>query len=264
MLAANVPTLPMSISKGTVLSDLLKGKIAIITGAGSGIGKAMAFLFAEQGATVIVTDISGKQEVVAKALGGNAKSYRLDVGDEREVSHVIDDVVAKFGRIDVVCNNAAMSSGFGPLHETSLDVIDNVFLINLRGAFVVLQRSIAHMLQTGGGTIVNTASLSSFHSTPGHGAYAASKGGVMSMTRSAAIEYADRNIRVNALCPGVVETPMISAASVSLRESVSNQIPMRRFGTAEEMAKVALFLASDQSSYVTGVGLVADGGRSAG
>lgn len=242
----------------------LDGKVAIVTGAGSGIGLAIARLFAAEGAKVVAADVSGQEQAVADKLGPPAFAFHFDVADETQAEALVNAAVERFGQLDIVCNNAGLGGELASVHETRLETIDEILRVNLRGSFIVMQRSIAQMLRNGGGAIVNTASIASFQSTPGHSIYSASKGGVMAMTRAAAVEYGARNIRVNALCPGPIETPMIASAPEPLKASLRARIPMGRFGTADEMARVALFLASEDSSFITGQGLIADGGRIAG
>lgn len=246
------------------MSGQLAGKVAIITGAGSGIGKAMAELFAREGAAVTVADVSGAEEQVAADIGGQAQACRVNVSDPEQIDAMFASTLARHGRVDILCNNAGIGHDFAPLHEIPADAVEAVLDVNLKAAFRVMQRAIAHMLTHGGGAIVNTASTASYRATRGNGAYTASKGGVLAMTRAAAIEYADRNIRVNALCPGVIETPLLANATDAARRDVIQTIPMGRTGMPEEMAAVALFLASPAASYVTGIGLLADGGRNAG
>lgn len=246
------------------MTGRLDGKAAIVTGAGSGIGLAITRLFAAEGARVVVADVSGREAAVADELGPPAFAFHFDVADERQAEALVDAAVERFGRVDIVCNNAGLGGELASVHETRLETIDEILRINLRGSFIVMQKSIAQMLRSGGGSIVNTASIASFQSTPGHSIYSASKGGVMAMTRAAAVEYGDRNIRVNALCPGPIETPMIASAPEPVLASLKARIPMGRFGRPEEMAPIALFLACDDSSFVTGQGIIADGGRIAG
>jgi NAD(P)-dependent dehydrogenase (short-subunit alcohol dehydrogenase family) len=224
------------------MTGKLLGKIAIVTGAGSGIGKGMARRFAAEGASVVVADLSGEETTVADGLDANSMPFSVDVADPASVAALIEATIVRYGRLDIVCNNAGRSGGLIPLHETPLETWDAVMNVNLRGAFIVLQKSICEMLKNGGGAIVNTASIASFQAVPGAASYTSSKGGLMAMTRAAAVEYADRNIRVNALCPGAIATPMGKAALATLNDIVLPRIPMKRLGTVEEIASVALFV----------------------
>lgn len=243
------------------MTGRLAGRVAIVTGAGSGIGRAIALRFAAEGAEVVVADVTGREAELAAEIGRGALAVRADVADERQVSGLVEASVAHYGRLDIVSNNAGLGGDIVALHETPLEMVDALLRVNLRGAMIVLQRSIAQMLCNGGGAIVNTASIAGYQATPGHGAYSATKGGVLAMTRAAAIEYGGRGIRVNAVCPGPVETEMVAKAPAELRERLVRRIPMGRFGTPDEIARIVLFLASEDAAYVTGVGLVADGGR---
>lgn len=245
------------------MTGRVQGKVALVTGAGSGIGRAMALLLAREGAHVVVVDITEAVIEVAHECGDAARALIADISDAEQVKAMIAKSIEYFGRLDIVCNNAGRSGGVMPLHETPIEHFDSVIGTNLRGAFLVLQHSIAQMLRNGGGSIINTASVASVLATPGTSSYTASKGGVMAMTRVAAAEYAARGIRVNAILPGVTETPMVAKAPDDIKARFMDIIPMKRLGRPEEMAHVALFLASDDSSFVTGIGLVADGGQSA-
>jgi NAD(P)-dependent dehydrogenase (short-subunit alcohol dehydrogenase family) len=245
------------------MAGRVAGKVALVTGAGSGIGKAMALLLAAEGAKLVVADFNGSETETAREIGGYAIAVRADVSDPVQVDAMVQAAVARFGRLDIVCNNAGRSGGVMPLHATPLDHFDAVIATNLRGAFVVLQKSIEQMLKNGGGSIVNTSSVAAILASPGTASYTAAKGGLMSMTRVAAIDYAEQNIRVNAIMPGVIATPMVAAAPQATKDRLAAMIPVKRMGTSEEMARVALFLASDDASYITGIGIAADGGLSA-
>src|SRR3546814_304398 len=202
------------------MNGQLAGKVAIITGAGSGIGKAMAELFAREGAAVTVADVSGAEEKVAADIGGLAQACRVDVSDVEQIDAMFASTLARHGRVDILCNNAGIGHGFAPLHEIPASAVEAVLGVNLKAAFRVMQRAIAHMLDSGGGAIVNTASTASYRAPRGNGAYTASTGGVLAMTRAAAIEYANPNIIADALCTGQIETPLLANAPTSDRPEV--------------------------------------------
>jgi len=248
----------------TNMSDRLRDKVAIVTGGGSGIGRAMATLFANEGARVVVADVSGAENAVAESIGAAAMPFHANVADPLAVAALIEACVGRFGRLDLVCNNAGIGSAILPMHDVPEADWDKVLEVNLKGVFNVLQASIRQMLKNGGGAIINTASITAYHATVGASPYIASKGGIVSLTYAAALEYAPRNIRVNAVCPGLIETPLTAKMPDSMHQALMAQIPMGRFGKPEDVAKVALFLASDDSAYLTGQCLLVDGGRSAG
>lgn len=241
----------------------LEGKVCLITGAASGIGKATTLLFAQEGATVIAGDISKENldSLVKEAEGlpGRVDSYILNVTDRDQVKEVVEKVVQKYGRIDVLVNNAGITRDalLVRMKEEDWDAVINV---NLKGVFNVTQMVVPYMIKQRNGSIVNVSSVVGIFGNPGQTNYAASKAGVIGMTKTWAKELAGRNIRVNAVAPGFIETPMTEKLPEKAREAALSRIPLGRFGKPEEVAQVILFLASDESSYVTGQVIGIDGG----
>lgn len=248
----------------------LDGKVCVITGAGSGIGRASALRFASEGGRIAVADVveeAGRETVEQiEASGGEAAFFSVDVTDEESVASLYDAVEAQLGAVNVLMNNA------GILHpsdrsviETDRSVWDRVLAINLTGVFLCCKHGIPKLLAAGGGSVVNTGSISGLvGSATSQIAYAATKGGVIALSRDIAVEFARRGIRCNALCPGPIETPL--ALQLYRDEEAWERrrihIPIGRLGTTAEVAEAALFLASDESSLVTGTCLVVDGGIS--
>jgi meso-butanediol dehydrogenase / (S,S)-butanediol dehydrogenase / diacetyl reductase len=247
----------------------IEGKIALITGAGSGIGAATARLFAAEGALVIVAEIdeAAGRRVVAE-IGPSASFIKTDVRDAKQVEAMIKFAVDRFGRLDILHNNAFTTSS-GAVGEMSLEGWHQTISITLTGVFYGMRFALPQMVAQGGGAIVNTASISGLFGDYLMGAYNAGKAGVINLTRTAAIEYAHKNIRVNAVCPGMIATPpvikMLEAARDPARaaKGARRSHPMGRLGQPEEIAKVVLFLASDDASFMTGSIVVADGGATA-
>lgn len=246
----------------------MAGKVAFVTGAGSGMGRSMARIFAQRGAVVIVADIdvNGGTAVATdiQALGGKALFIRTDVSNEEQVRAAIETTVAQYGRLDYAVNNAGWDGDVKPLTEQASDVFRRVIDINLAGVFYGLKYQIPVMVKQGGGAIVNTSSIAGVRGHPGIGPYVAAKHGVNGLTKTAAIEYASQGIRVNALCPGGIRTPLLESylqAAPELRAAIIDAHPMRRLGEPEEMAQVAVWLCSPAASYVNGHELVADGGK---
>lgn len=247
--------------------DKLAGKVAIVTGAASGIGKATALLFASDGAKVVASDWTEEAgaAVVAEitAGGGDALFVRADVSKPADVQALVAQAVDRFGGLDVIFNNAGIEGEQAATADCSLENWDRVIGINLKGVFLGMKYAIPEMLKRGGGSIVNNASVAGvvgFRNIP---AYCASKGGVIQLTKTAALEYATQGVRVNAICPGVIWTPMVerfTGDSAEARKAFEALEPVGRFGTAEEVARVALFLASDDSSFCTGAPFIVDGG----
>lgn len=245
------------------MTGRLEGKIALVTGGGSGIGEAIATKFAAEGARVIVADLSGRQDEVAAGLEG-AVPYRLDVNDDAAIDALEAWLREEFGGIDILANNVGVNGPAAQTHEYPIDEFDRVMRINVRQALRVLQVGLRLMLERGGGAVVNTASIGGFLATPSAVAYITSKGAIVMMTKTAALEYAKQNIRVNAIAPGVTRTPWLDKLDSDLLDMLAAQVPQGRVGEAAEMANVAAFLASDEASHVSGQIWVVDGARSAG
>jgi NAD(P)-dependent dehydrogenase (short-subunit alcohol dehydrogenase family) len=244
----------------------LQDKIAIVTGAGSGIGLAIAKRLHQHGAKLVVADISGKQNELAAELGSDVIPIHTDVSKPDDVAVMIDTAISRFGRIDVLCNNAGIDGEMHMIADFEVDSYDRVMAINLKGVFLGMKYAIPHMAENGGGSIINLASTAGIVATPGLGIYGATKAGVIQLSRSGAVEYASKKIRVNAICPAMIETPLVSALLKTNPEDAARVLavtPMGRTGLPEEVADVALFLASDESSYVTGVALPVDGAYTA-
>ena len=241
----------------------LEGKVCMITGAASGIGKAASLLFVQEGAIVAACDVSetSLNTLVeeAKDLPGKVEPYVLDVTNREQVKEGVESIVQKYGRIDVLVNNAGITRDalLVRMKEEDWDAVINV---NLKGVFNVTQAVVPHMIKQRSGSIINVSSVVGVYGNPGQTNYAASKAGVIGMTKTWAKELAGRNIRVNAVAPGFIETPMTEKLPDKAREAALSRIPLGRFGKPEEVAQVYLFLASDESSYITGQVIGVDGG----
>jgi NAD(P)-dependent dehydrogenase (short-subunit alcohol dehydrogenase family) len=252
----------------------LQDKVAIITGAGSGQGKAAAKIFANEGAIVIIAEWNeenGKQvEEEILATGQQALFIKTDVSNEENIIALVEEIMTRYGKVDVVFNNAGIgfssSSKFkmDRLTDTPLQDWNHILAINLNGVYLLSKYVLPIMKKQNGGSIINNSSLNGIIGVPGADAYTASKGAVVALTRVMAVDYGKFNIRVNCICPGAIDTPMI--ADVLKNEAFSAAFtsnPLRRVGKPEEVANAALFLASDESSYVTGLIMPVDGGVSA-
>jgi NAD(P)-dependent dehydrogenase (short-subunit alcohol dehydrogenase family) len=242
----------------------LQNKTAVITGAGSGMGRAMALLFAREGAKVVLADISGKQDELAAQIGEAAVAVHANVADEGDVQNMIATAEKRFGRLDILVNNAGFGGGMMRLHEQSTENWDRVHSVNIRGVFFCMKHGIISMLKSGGGSIVNIGSASAVVGWKHHSIYGAAKAGVHQLTRAAALDYADDKIRVNAIAPGTIWTGLVKQSEEHPTPPAGvfrlPGIPMDRWGLATEIANAALFLASDEASYITGTILPVDGG----
>lgn len=242
----------------------LDGKVVIITGAGMGMGRSGALLFAKEGAKVAVIDwvAEAGQETVRmiKEAGGEAIFIKADVSKTEDVKNMVKTTVDTYGKLDVIYNNAAIIGEVTFTEKCSEENWDRIMAINLKGVFLGMKYAIPEMLKAGRGSIINTASQCGDRGTRNLCAYCASKGGVLALTRVTAMELAKKNIRVNALNPGIIATPMVLKLSKEDQEGFAAIIPQGRLGRPEEVAYAALFLASDESSHVTGHTLVVDGG----
>lgn len=245
--------------------------VAVITGGASGMGRSTALLFAREGARVVVGDVDvaagASLEAEAAALGAEVRFQRCDVSIEADVAALVGRAETEFGKLDTIFNNAGIEQPVTPSDQVTEALFERVIDINLKGCFFGCKHAIPALLRSGGGTIVNNSSVSAFANVGGNLSYAASKGGIMSMTRVIAIEYASRNIRCNAINPGVIDTGMnrrnldLADDPAALEQKWRAITPLGRMGTGDEIGEAVLFLASRQSSFVTGIGLVIDGGR---
>ncbi|WP_369174529.1 glucose 1-dehydrogenase [Streptomyces sp. R28] len=243
------------------------GQVALVTGAASGMGLAAARAFAEAGAAVVLADIN--QSAVEKAAkdltdaGHQALGVACDVTDERQAAAMVERAVSAFGRLDMAFNNAGIQAPPCDAAEESAEEFDHVNAVNLRGVWAAQKHELRQMRTQGSGAIVNCSSLGGLVGLPQRAAYHASKHGVISLTKSAAVEYAAKGIRINAVCPGVIDTPMVADMLEGQAEAMAEimkQQPIGRLGTAEEVAAAALWLCSDAAGFVVGVALPVDGG----
>jgi 3alpha(or 20beta)-hydroxysteroid dehydrogenase len=242
----------------------LHGKVALITGAAGGQGECHARLFVEEGARVVVADVREEQGLaVAESLGERALFVALDVGDEEQWTSAVSATVAHFGKLDVLVNNAGVSGGRPiPLPDTDTALFHEIVRVNQLGTFLGMRACVPAMIDAGGGSIVNISSLAATGARSGFAPYVASKWAVRGLSKAAAIELARHGIRVNTVLPGFVDTPMVAHAAPHVREVIDTMIPLGRAAEPAEISPVVAHLASDESSYVTGAEVLADGGVS--
>lgn len=246
-----------------------EGKVALVTGAGSGIGRATALAFAREGARVVVSDVTddlgGATTEAIRGGGGEATFARCDVSAPAQVAALVAAAVKAYGAVDCAFNNAGIGGAQAPTGEYPDDAWDRVLAVNLTGVFLCLKHELAQMVrQPGGGAVVNNASILGTVGFAGSSAYVAAKHGVIGLTRTAALEYAARGVRVNAVCPAFIDTPMLANAGLTrdpaVRASMEALHPIGRLGTSEEVAAAVLFLCSAEASFVTGHPMLVDGG----
>jgi NAD(P)-dependent dehydrogenase (short-subunit alcohol dehydrogenase family) len=244
------------------------GTVAFVTGAGSGIGRAAALAFAREGANVVIADVSEQSNQETARLiderGGRALAVTCDVTRTQDVKAALDKIIGTFGRLDFAFNNAGSEQAITATADLTEEEWDRIVAVNLRGVFLCMKHEIPLMLKQGGGAIVNISSGAGVKGFKGQAAYAAAKHGVVGLTKAAALDYAPQNIRINAVCPGIINTQMMdrfTGGTAEGRERVISQEPIGRMGQPKEIANAVLWLCSDASSFVVGHAMVVDGGQ---
>jgi NAD(P)-dependent dehydrogenase (short-subunit alcohol dehydrogenase family) len=247
-------------------NDRFTNKVVLVTGAASGIGRAAAVAFAAEGARVAILDRSADAleavQASLKKAGSEVLTMACDVSSPAQVEGAIKQLVDRFGRLDIAFNNAGVENKAAPVHEIDLAEWDRILGINLRGTFICMKHELAQMVKQGGGVVVNTSSGAGIRGVAGGAAYAASKHAIIGLTRSAALDYAKHNIRVNAVLPGNIETPMMDRFTGGDIQKAIDLEPVGRLGKPEEIAEAVLWMASDLGGFVTGAATVIDGGWS--
>ncbi len=242
----------------------LGGKVAAVTGAGSGIGREVALAYAREGAAVLVSDVdeAGGRETVAAiaAAKGRASFFRADVSRAAECAALADEAVRAFGRLDVACNNAGIGGAIAPVAEQPIEAWDRIVAVNLSSVFYCMRAQIPRMLERGGGAIVNMASILGAVGFAGSAGYVAAKHGVVGLTRTAALEYSAQGVRVNVVGPGFIETPLLAGMDAAARAGLVALHPIGRLGRPQEVAELVVWLSSPASSFVTGAYVPIDGG----
>jgi NAD(P)-dependent dehydrogenase (short-subunit alcohol dehydrogenase family) len=248
------------------MTQQFEGKSALVTGGGSGIGRASALALAAEGALVTVTGRTAQtlEETVrlVEAAGGSARYVIGDMTDEAQIEHAVQAATADVGRLDIALNNAGYDGEYQLTQDYSTEMLDHMIALNVRGMFLSMKYELRHMVAQGSGVIVNMASGAGLIGVPGFSGYTATKAAEIAMTKSSSLEAAPHGIRINAVCPGLVDTPMIAALDAEVRASLSASHPLGRIARPEEIADAVVWLASDKSSFVTGIALPIDGGYS--
>jgi NAD(P)-dependent dehydrogenase (short-subunit alcohol dehydrogenase family) len=254
-----------------MMTELFKDKVALVTGAGSGIGRACALAFANRGAKVVAADVSiqgGKETIrLIDEMEGTGMFFQCDVGNPHAVEELINKTLKSFGQLDFACNNAGIQGVRVPTVEYPLEAWNNVIYTNLTGIWLSMKFEIAQMLEQGSGVIVNMSSILGKVGFANASAYVAANHGILGLTKTAAIEYANQGLRVNAVCPGFIYTPMLQRTGIEedsdLYHIVAGLHPIKRMGNPEEIANAVMWLCSSEASFVTGEALVVDGGYTA-
>jgi NAD(P)-dependent dehydrogenase (short-subunit alcohol dehydrogenase family) len=246
----------------------LNGKVAVITGGASGIGRSIVEAFHAEGAKTVIADISGGQDALAKEIGETAVAVQCNVSRSADLTDAMHTAVDQFGRLDAVVNCAGIAGIPALTADVAEEDFDQMMAVSLKGVFLSMRAALPHLIDAGGGSIVNIASTAAIAALPTRSAYSAAKGGVVAITRCTALEYASAGIRVNAICPGIIDTPLLRNTAGEHVEAAlvaaAAATPANRIGQPTDIAPMAVFLASDESTFVTGTALPVDGGFSAG